>query len=405
MRSKQLARRVTVMGVLIAVSLLGVTASAQAAFSSNITSIRGTYDKTWHWKVTDTAANPTVTVAQNGTTTVNYTITAATDGSTLDHPVARGEVVVGPDSESGSTLHTLDGLLFWDAAYEQLPFPVTDCAGGLPQSLASSITCAFAVDVPDVAKATFVAVTAKACEGDDCAVQAISSSPTIDWSTETIAKQIDRCVTLTGGDGATIGTACAGDGPKTFTVSRTLGPYSTCGDYQASDTVNFTTNDTHAQGSAIAPLAVKVTCPVGATTSCALAAYWKDHGGAAAIALAAAQLKQIKLGTAGGAGTFSVTNAFALLQILTLQGSNRQFAPTNGVNQLYASLVSVKAIGVLGGDISSVSGAISGADAFLATHDSTSWKSLTNAEKTSIDGWKLALDRFITAFFAPRRCT
>ena len=70
------------------------------------------------------------------------------------------------------------------------------------------------------------------------------------------------------------GQVCAGDAPKTFSYTKTVGPFETCGLYMVSNEASFLTNDTGADGFAVVEIPVDVPCVGGCTLT---PGYWKTH--------------------------------------------------------------------------------------------------------------------------------
>jgi hypothetical protein len=87
---------------------------------------------------------------------------------------------------------------------------------------------------------------------------------------------VDECIVVTDSYGGNLGTVCVGDEelPKTFTYTRQVGPYATCGTDQVKNTASFVTNDTGAGGSSSWTVDVDVPCAGGCTLT---PGYWKTH--------------------------------------------------------------------------------------------------------------------------------
>lgn len=98
----------------------------------------------------------------------------------------------------------------------------------------------------------------------------------------------------------------------------------------------------------------------------------------------------IWLGTPGGEDSILVTTAEQAFRILQFNG-----AASNGINKLYAQLLAAK-LNILNGAYASdeVLDMISDADEFLATHDASSWTSITKPEKQEVLSWMSMLDKY-----------
>ena len=124
-----------------------------------------------------------------------------------------------------------------------------------------------------------------------------------DFSNPTV-NQVDESVTVTDSMGGTLGTVTAAEGSKTFTYTKTIGPYTAaeCGSKTVDNTATYTTVDSAATGSASAAVAVTVTCPPPPPPKCALPSLvWKLVGLLGPHYFAT--LLPQTLGTAGGPKT------------------------------------------------------------------------------------------------------
>jgi hypothetical protein len=90
---------------------------------------------------------------------------------------------------------------------------------------------------------------------------------------------------------------------------------------------------------------------------------------------------------------------------LGFYGSNNVFEASNGVNKLYAQLLTAKLNINKGADGSSVASTITSADAFLATHNSLDWKNLTKSQQQQVLGWVTTLDNYNNGLIGPGHCS
>ena len=88
--------------------------------------------------------------------------------------------------------------------------------------------------------------------------------------------EVDECIDVTDTFKGSLGTACIAESPKTFTYTRTFGPFTTdeCGDHTFDNTASFETTDTGATGEDSWQVIVTVACPTGCTLT---QGYWKTH--------------------------------------------------------------------------------------------------------------------------------
>jgi hypothetical protein len=228
----------------------------------------------------------------------------------------------------------------------------------------------------------------------------VSTTTPFDFTNPTTLNEFNKCVNVSDTLQGPLGQVCVGGSPKTFTYTRTIGPFGHCGDFEVDNTASLDNSATHPSSSSAAVF-VHVPCAGGCTLTIG---YWKNHAGFGPQADVVSPLLPQRLGTSGGTNTQNVTTAALAVQFLSFNGSNNVFDASNGINKLYAQLLAAKLNIANGADGSSISSTISAADAFLATHDSTSWSSLTKAQQQSVLGWMSALDNFNNGVAGPGHC-
>jgi hypothetical protein len=198
-----------------------------------------------------------------------------------------------------------------------------------------------------------------------------------------------------------------GDPPWTLTDSATIsftkditaGAGVDCDTYYTlPNTVTLTestTEQTHQSSASVSiytgPCAGGCTLTVG---------FWKNHAGLGPQPDYVTQFLPIWLGTSGGAKSVQVTTAAGAASILGVPDSS-----SNGISKLYAQLLAAKLNIANGADGSAVASTIADADAFLATHDSGDWTSLSPAEQTTVLGWMTTLDNYNNGLIGPGHCT
>lgn len=188
-----------------------------------------------------------------------------------------------------------------------------------------------------------------------------------------------------------------------LTYERTFGPFTSCsiGSLQFPNTATFTTTDTHTFGSASWVISVTVPC-----SGCTLTiGYWKTHAGFGPQPDVVTPLLPIYLGTQGGSLTVTVSTAAQAVSILNFGGSNGVTDASNGINRLYAQLLAAKLNIKSGADPSAIASTIASADAFLATHNSSSWAFLSRANRNLVNSWQLALDSYNNGIIGPGHCS
>lgn len=129
--------------------------------------------------------------------------------------------------------------------------------------------------------------------------------------------------------------------------------------------------------------------------------YWKTHAGFGPQDDMVTQYLPIWLGTAGASKSLHVTTAAMAVDVLTMKtyGTN-----SNGITKLYAQLLGAKLNLANGASDMDVAGIIAAADAFLATHDWTSWSSLSRADKGLVNYWQSMLDDYNNGLIGPGHC-
>ncbi len=129
--------------------------------------------------------------------------------------------------------------------------------------------------------------------------------------------------------------------------------------------------------------------------------YWKTHAGFGPQEDVVTALLPVNLGTSGGVKTLNVTTALIAYNVLSQDTYGRS---SNGITKLYAQLLGAKLNGENGADLTEVAAAIAAADIFLATHDHTDWRGLSDADKAMVLGWQGTLDDYNNGLIGPIHC-
>lgn len=391
--------------------------SASASVTVNCHALEVTKDatpslkRTYHWTIDKSADQSSLTLAINQAFLVNYSVSVGLDKT--NYPpngyvdtdfAASGNITVHNPAPVNATLNSLADVITGVGAASvscNVTFPYTLVAGG-------TLNCTYSASLPDTAQRTNTATATLqnynyASDGAATAGGStdFSGTASIDFATATI-NQVDRCINVTDTYAGTLGTVCAGDAPKTFTYSRSIGAYTTCGDRTVDNTATFTTNDTQATGSASVTINIHVPCQ-GCTLTIG---YWKTHaGGVGMNADKVTPLLPQSLGTSGGTKSIQVNTAALAVQLLSFKGSNNVFDAANGINKLYAQLLAAKLNLANGADGSIVTATITAADAFLASNNSLSWSSLSKTQKNQVLGWLTILDNYNNGLVGPGHCS
>lgn len=379
-----------------------LTASVASAWTVDLTA-QPSLKRTHSWKIEKSASTTAVTLKQGESTTVSYSVTVSPAAAPVDGDWAVSgtlEMSENEDITVGSVLFSVLPALVNSpaiaATHSCLPmtFPVDLGLTGL--------TCAYSAALPDASDRR--AHMRAALTRDDGSTGSRTATVPFSFSTATV-NEVDECVSVTDSMAGALGTVCAADAPKTFTYTKTIGPFMECGSKTVDNTAVYTANDSGTTGSARVSVAVTVTgCEPPKDGCTRTIGYWKTHAGFGPQADAVSPLLPVWLGTAAGAKSINVTTAAKAVSLLKLEGSNGVQSASNGINKLYAQLLGAKLNGESDADLGSVAATIAAADAFLASHDSLSWTGLSSAQKAMVNGWMSKLDSYNNGNEGPEHC-
>lgn len=217
----------------------------------------------WSWTIKKSASPSSLTLAAGQQSSADYTVEVhATSTGTY---TVWGQIVVRNTNTDGDPITITD-------VTDSLPAPVV-CDVALPHALPpspdpynplpeSAIHCTYSATLDSQPTSNTATVTYVGGEA--------SATTALDWANVPI-DETDECITVDDSLAGSLGTVC---GDHTFTYSRTVGPYQTCGSYKVENTATFTTNDTQTQDSSTATVDVNVPCDGGCTLT---PGYWKTH--------------------------------------------------------------------------------------------------------------------------------
>lgn len=353
-----------------------------------------TFKRTYAWAIDKSADQSSLTLAVNQSFLVNYSVKVSISGYTDSDWKVSGTITVHNPAPIAATINEVTDVI------SSPVIPVTlDCGVTFPYSLAAggSLTCSYSADLPDGATHT------------NTATATLQNTPsgttdfkgTADVKFGTPSSETDECINVSDTYAGSLGQVCVADAPKTFSYSRTIGPYATPGTYTVDNTASFVTNDQGATGDD--QVTVNINVP---SVGCSLTiGYWKTHAGFGPQADMVTALLPIQLGTVGGAKSIQVTTAALAVQLLSFNGSNNVFDASNGINKLYAQLLGAKLDIADGADGSAVASVITLADNFLSTHNSSDWSSLTKPQKNAVLSWVVTLDKYNNGLIGPGHCS
>jgi hypothetical protein len=372
-------------GLLVMAAAVGaalVVASPAFAWQVTLTA-EPKLKRTHSWEITKSVSQPTVTVKAGETADVTYTVTA-TKVSSVDSDfrvdgtahLARDPNIDVNDVEVNIQLQ--------DIIFDRNPIPAdVTCNPPFPVDLAvTDVNCVYGAALPDTTPRNVV-MRATLVGGGRVATQEF------DFLNATV-DEVDESITVTDPmGGGTLGTVNASEGTKTFTYTKTIGPFSTseCGQKTIDNTATYTTGDTGATGSASAGVDVTVTCPPPEPKCQLPSLVWGF------VALVGSQhvkpLLPITLGTPGGSKTVTVTSTTQTIYILA-----KEIFTSNGIDLLSAELLAAKLNAATGRDVSSIQATMDAADAFLASNSSSGWSYLSSTKKAQVNGWVATLEAY-----------
>jgi hypothetical protein len=248
MRLRRIACLLTLGTTMLTALALASTASAWTVSMTAQPKVKRTYG----WSIQKSVDRPAVTLEAGKTTDVTYSVTVGGTGSVDSDWSVAGTVEMGDDPNVAvqwvrvtinpeGTLATVDCLPY--------TFPVELGLAGLK--------CTYAASLPDGNGTRDAWMRAQQVNGNFRNVHTPFdfSSPALD--------EVNECVQVTDTMAGALGTVCAADAPKTFTYTKTIGPFakSQCGSQVVANTASYVAGDTGATGAADANVAVTVTCP------------------------------------------------------------------------------------------------------------------------------------------------
>jgi hypothetical protein len=366
--------------------------------------------RTHSWEIEKSVSQSAITLKAGETAEVMYSVTATKTASVDSDWGVDGTITMTKDPDVDvallnvyvTELNITDdrGSIPAVAICTPAPFPVDLGVAGM--------TCTYSASVPDAADRS-VNMRARQQNADGTLGDHRTAQADFSFADDSkvTKNEIDESVTVTDSMAGALGTVTAAEGTKTFTYTRTIGPFSAaeCGTRKIDNTAAFTTVDTATSGSASASVDVTVTCQPPPGPACTRTiGYWKTHAGFGPQADVVTPLLPVTLGTPGGAKSVTVTTAALAVQLLSMEGTNGVKSASNGINKLYAQLLAAKLNAKSSADTSSVAAVIAAADAFLATHDTLAWKSLSKAQQAQVNGWMSALDAYNNGLGSADHC-
>ncbi len=221
------------------------------------------------WTITKSGRTERLVLAQGQEELVEYAVTVRPGESIEDGQFIAGPMFVQNKSPNTVTVGSVSVMVGTIAA------GVT-CPTAAPFTMApfTIVECAFRADVPDTTDRNVVgsATVSHGLRVSTQEVVASFSSPT------TGVDEVDHCVDVF--DDAVpyadhyLGTVCVDTGEETFEYSIEVGPYTTCGPFQVTNTASYVGLDTGATADAAWTIDGNVQCNAACTLT---QRYWKVH--------------------------------------------------------------------------------------------------------------------------------
>jgi len=251
--------------LLAAVAFVATLVVAPAASAWTVTmNANPSFKRTYDWAIEKSVSQSSVTLEQGESKQVTYSVTVTNTGFTDSDWAVSGNVNMTAGDDA-ITVATVDIII--------VPGSIgatENCTPALPFNLGGgALNCSYSASLPNGDPRT-AQMHATTTDGGGRFVQTpfAFTNPTT---------EIDECVLVTDSQAGTLGTVCVGDAPKTFTYTKTIGPFSECGPRKIDNTAVFTTNDTGATGSDDAQVDVDVVCRPPTGDEGCTPGYWKNH--------------------------------------------------------------------------------------------------------------------------------
>jgi hypothetical protein len=233
------------------------------------------FNRYWTWTIDKTGDQTELTLSVGQQFLVNYSVTVGAT-STDDDWAVNGTISVMNPAPMAAMINSVSDVV------SDVGAASVDCGVSFPYSLAAggTLNCTYSADLPNANSRTNTATATLQNYAYDYQLNATPDGTTDFSGTAgvafgtTPADEIDECIDVSDTYAGFLGTVCYGDAPKTFTYSRWIGPYDTCGDYTVENTASFVTNDTSATDSDGWTVTVHVPCVGGCTLT---PGYWKTH--------------------------------------------------------------------------------------------------------------------------------
>ena len=221
------------------------------------------FTKTYKWTIDKSADKSKVTLEVGKDSPVNYSVKVDKTSQNSDFAVS-GKITVDNPAPIPAEINTVSDVVS-PAINAQV-----DCGQSFPITVAAndSLTCSYSASLPDKTARTNTATAALQNYDYDSSggktangTTNFSGTAAVDFTNATVTF-VDESIDVEDSLQGPLGTVAAADAPKTFTYTRTVGPYESCGNYEVPNTASFVTNDTGTTGNDSWKVDVTVLCKV-----------------------------------------------------------------------------------------------------------------------------------------------
>jgi hypothetical protein len=222
-----------------------------------------TFTRTYKWKVAKSADKGTVNLSTGATGTANYTVSVdKADPAYVDSDRSvSGKITVTNPLNSGSIeISDINDVV----SQGSTDTPVTPTGCSLPATLGpgDSLECSYSTPLnsSDAGKNTATAVVSASST-----IPLANGVGSANFAFGNPTTEVDKSVTVNdsysgGPQNQSVSLADVSSGPKTFKYSRTIGPYTTCGDKSVDNTATLYGDNNAVLGTASASVKAHVLC-------------------------------------------------------------------------------------------------------------------------------------------------
>ena len=243
--------------LVIAASVAAALLAASPAFAWQVSlTAQPKLKRTHSWKIEKSVSQSAITLKAGETADVTYSVTATPLGFVDSDWRVDGTAHLSRDPNIDVNGVEVN-IQLQDIVFDRNPIPAAvTCDSPFPVDLAvNEVNCQYGVALPDSTPRNVV-MRATLVGGGRVATQEF------DFTNATV-EHVDESVSVVDSMTGALGTVDAADGPKTFTYTKRIGPFTTaqCGQQTVNNTATSTTVDSGTTASASAAVVVTVTCP------------------------------------------------------------------------------------------------------------------------------------------------